>query len=237
MRYSIGAVLLLLSLAGCKRDEAPADKIKDAAEELVESVDGNGPAMLQEGLYAPRDECTSIAGASAFRERLASVVEARDIDGLVALAANDVQLDFGGGSGAQELRKRLADKDWKLWDELDTLLTLGCAANDQGGITLPWYFNQKIEKIDPMMGMIVMGQDVPLRAGPGDKDKPVRMLSWDAVELAAGLQPDKPYQNVKLPDGTLGFVETSKLRSLIAYRMIASSRDGDWRFTTLIAGD
>ncbi|MXP13531.1 hypothetical protein GRI44_02025 [Altererythrobacter confluentis] len=237
MRHSIGAVLLLLTLAGCNREDAPAEKLKDAAENLVDQVDGSTTAQLPDGLYAPRNECTTIAGAEAFRKKLASVVKARDVDGLAALAATDIKLDFGGGSGVAELRKRLADTDWTLWDELDTLLNLGCAANDQGGITLPWYFDQKIDKIDPMMGMIVMGQNVPLRDGPGQNSTAVRMLSWDGVELAAGLQPGKPYQNVKLADGSLGYVETGKLRSLIAYRLTATSRDGKWSIISLVAGD
>ena len=70
-------------------------------------------------------------GADQFRTRLAAAVKARDIDGAVALAADDVKLDFGGGEGSAELRTRLADELLGLWDELDALMALGCSANEQ----------------------------------------------------------------------------------------------------------
>ena len=51
------------------------------------------------------------------------------------------------------------------------------------------------------------------------------------------LDPGKPFQQVTLADKSSGFVATDKLRSLLDYRLIASSRNGRWRITSLIAGD
>lgn len=237
MRYSMMAATMVLGLAACDRAAPPVDKLENAAEEVAEQADDAAPRAINQGAYAPRDECGSIAGAGEFRKRLANAVEARDVEGLVALADKDVKLDFGGGAGAAELRTRLAAADPKLWNELEALLTLGCAANKQGGITLPWYFAQDVGGVDPMMGMIVTGANVPMRENPDDQAKPVTTLSWDAVEIIGGLQPSNPYQHVKLPDGTAGYIVTAKLRSLIDYRLTASSRAGKWSFTSFIAGD
>jgi len=236
MRH-LALVLVTLTLAGCSQEHAPSEKISEAADSVVEEVDGSAPAKLAKGEFAPRDECREVEGAEAFRARLADAVEARDADNLVALAAPDVKLDFGGGAGTAELRSRLAAEDGALWEELDALMTLGCAKNREGGITLPWYFEQDLGDRDAMMSMIVLGEDVPLYAGADPATKQAGTLSWAGVELVGGLMPGKPRQQVKTADGKTGFVATGKLRSVIDYRLSASSRDGKWSFTSLLAGD
>jgi len=225
-----------VALTACSQENAPSEKISDVADSVVDGVDGSAPAKLAKGEFAPRDECRAVEGASAFRAQLAAAIRARDTDKLVALAAPDVKLDFGGGAGTAELRSRLAEQDRGLWDELDKLMELGCAANDEGGITLPWFFGQDIGTRDPMMTMIVTGEDVPTFAS-ATAPEPNGTLSWDAVELVGGLMPDRPRQQVKTVDGKSAFVATDRLRSVIDYRLVASSRDGKWSFTSLIAGD
>jgi hypothetical protein len=231
-------IALVLALGACERQSAPSDTIKDAANTIVDTVGGQEPPpKLGSGEYAPRDECQDQPGAEDFRAALTKAVKDRDADALAALAAPDVKLDFGGGTGIGELRTRLAKKDWSLWDELDTLLPLGCAVNDQGGITIPWYFAQPIPEVDHANGMIVMGENVPLLAEPKPGAAKVATLSWDVVALEGGLQPADKYQKVKVPGGKEGWVATAKLRSQLDYRLIASSRDGKWSFTSLVAGD
>ena len=233
---------LALALAACERESAPSDTIRDAADTVVKEVEGAEPApKLAEGRYAPRDECGEVAGADKFRRSLARAVGNRDADALAALAAPDVKLDFGGGAGTAELRARLAQEDSPLWSELDALLALGCAVNPQGGIAIPWYWAQTIEGVDPMMGMLVTGENVPLYRRADPASEKLAELSWDAVELTDGLAPEARFQQVttaKAADGEVtGFVASDQLRSLIDYRLIASSRDGKWSFTSLVAGD
>jgi hypothetical protein len=238
MRFA-ASIALVLALAACERESAPSDTVKEAADTIVGQVDGSTPApKLAVGKYAPRDECQDQPGAEDFRRTLAKAVKDRDADALAALAAPDVKLDFGGGTGIGELRTRLAKKDWSLWDELDQLMELGCAVNEQGGITMPWYFAQPIDEVDHAMGMLVTGEKVPLHKDASADSPTVTEISWDVVELKGGLQPGDKFQEVVTPDGkTAGFVATDKLRSLLDYRLIASSRDGKWSFTSLVAGD
>ena len=233
------ALALILALAASKQDQPPpSQKIAQAADQLIAKASGTPPAiMLGEGAYAPRDECAAIPGAAEFRKQLAAVVGERDVEGLVALVANDVRLDFGGGEGANLLRAHLLQSDRSLWDELDDVLALGCAGNGQGGITLPWYFEQDFGSIDPMMGMIVRGEKIPLRSASEKDAEEMRALSWDVVQLVDGLQPGAPFQKVRLADKTEGYIETAQLRSLIGYRVIASSRNGKWSITSLASGD
>lgn len=231
----IALVPLVLGLAACNRHNAPSDQLAQSAKQLVGAATPT-PPPLAKGPYAPRDTCHSVPGADAFRRELANAVRLRDSDAFLALAAEDIKLDFGGGSGRAELKKRLTDPDWKLWEELDQLLKLGCAANPQGGITIPWYFEQHIDKVDAMSGMLVTGENVPLLSAPDPKSSAVGAISWDVVSLDT-LAPDDPYQSVTTVDGKKGYIATGKLRSLIDYRLMATRRNGNWSIVMLVSGD
>ncbi|MXO60206.1 hypothetical protein GRI89_11715 [Altererythrobacter salegens] len=235
MKALVAALPLVLLLAGCQREDAPADNLVESAGQLV-GAEQPVDEKLAEGRYAPRDTCSDLKGADTFRQDLAVAVQARDADGLAALAAEDVKLDFGGGTGREELRKRLTGKEWNLWDELDELLTLGCSANAQGGLTIPWYFDQPIDGVDPYSGMLVTGEKVPLRESPQADSAVLEEISWDVVTIDA-LRPDDRYQQVTSRDGKSGFILTDKLRSLVDYRLSAASRNGSWRIVSLVAGD
>ena len=235
MRGILAVLPVLLLLAACQREEAPADEVVKSAEKLV-GAQKPEPPQLAEGPYAPRDTCGDLKDAAGFRKELAAAIEARDADALVALAAEDVKLDFGGGTGRAELRKRLTAKDGRLWEELDALMMLGCSANKQGGLTIPWYFDQTIPGADPYQGMIVTGEKVPVLDSPEEGAKSVAILSWDVVTIA-GLKPDDPFQMIETREGAKGYIATDQLRSLIDYRLIATSRNDNWRIVSLVAGD
>jgi hypothetical protein len=236
-RTTIALALTLAGLSACSQENAPSDAIKKAADSVVNNVGGSAPVKLAVGKYAPQDECKAVPGAEDFRAQLAAAIEAKDADRLAALAAPDVKLDFGGGSGVGALRSRLSEKKPDLWGELAQLMTLGCAVNKQGGITIPWYAAAPMDDVDPATAMLVVGEKVPLRTSLDKTSAEAEEISWDVVALVGGLQPDEAFQKVRTSDGTVGFVATDKLRSLLDYRLIASSRDGKWSFTSLVAGD
>jgi hypothetical protein len=87
-----------------------------------------------------------------------------------------------------------------------------------------------------MVGMIVTGEDVPLRESPENEGAPARAISWGVVEIS-NFRPDDRYQQVKTTDGSQGFIATDKLRSLIDYRLSATSRNGKWSIVSFVAGD
>lgn len=226
------AIALLLACAACSQQDAPSDQIVETAKDVVDPATAEA-SPLAKGRFAPRDDCAEVEGANPFRRELAAAVKARDAERLAALAADDIKLDFGDSTGAAELRKRLADP---LWDKFDELMALGCAANEQGGITIPWYFEQDLSFADPASGMLVTGEDVPVLEAPDPASRRLATVSWDVVEIAS-LQPDEPYQRIETGDKVVGFVATGKLRSLLDYRLIASSRNGKWSVTSFVAGD
>jgi hypothetical protein len=232
---SMALLPLLMAATACDRHKAPSDKLAQSASELVGAKEPE-PAPLARGPSAPRDAFNDLPGADDFREKLAEAVMARDAGALVALAAEDVKLDFGGGTGRAELKKRLTARGSTLWDALDQLLKLGCADNTQGGITIPWYFEQHIDKVDQTSGMLVTGEKVPLLADPDPRSKPLETISWDVVSLSS-LKPDEPFQHVTTVAGAKGYVATDKLRSLLDYRLLATRRNGKWSVVSLVSGD
>ena len=193
---------------------------------------------LAEPDYTPRDECSALPGWPAFSERLRAAVQARDATALAGLAAPDVLLDYGGGSGTGELAKRLADPKAPLWHELDDALSLGCAI--QGGLAVqPWYFWNLPDDIDSASTMVVTGSDVPLHARPSATAEPVAMLDWPMVTIdSVRFDPKARFNLVRTREGRRkGYVETTRMRGVLAYRLIAEPNNGDWRITAFVAGD
>jgi len=234
MRLALVALALLATTAACRQDEAPAEAIEETAEQLIEPA--AQPTALAPGRFAPHDDCATIDGAAAFRARLTDAVRQRDAGALSALAAEDIKLDFGGGAGLPELQRRLADPEQDLWAELGELLPLGCAGNEQGGVTIPWIATQDLGRRDPFSSMLVLGEDVPVLIAPAADAQRVGEVTWDLVEIK-GLQPGAAFQQITLPNEQAGFIASDKLRSPVDYRLTASSRNGKWSITSLVKGD
>lgn len=234
MRLAFAALALLTMTAACRQDEAPAEAIEQTAEQLIEP--STRPTALARGRFAPHDDCATINGAATFRANLADAVRQRDVRALSALAAEDIKLDFGGGAGVAELQRRLSDPQQDLWAELDAIMPLGCAENDQGGVTIPWIFEQDLGSRDPFSSMLVLGEGVPVLSAPAADARPIGEVSWDLVEITA-LQPGAAFQQIVLPDEQTGFIASDRLRSPVDYRLTASSRNGKWSIISLINGD
>ena len=188
--------------------------------------------------YPPRDECAKLAGFAAFRDKLFAAAKAKDIEAFVGLADPAIHLDFGGGAGVDELRKRLSDPKAPLWGEVSQLAALGCAV-DGGLATLPWIFSRLPDGYDDAAtAMYGAGPQLILRSKPSAASRPLATLTWPVVELeGTGFDPKAAFAKVKLSDGTVGYLETAKLRSLLDYRLVAERQSGQWRITALIAGD
>lgn len=196
------------------------------------------PAQVAEAKFAPRDDCAKLPGWPEFRDKLAKAVADKDGHAFADLAARDIKLDYGGGSGRAELRKRLADPRPGLWRELAQVLPLGCA-DANGILSMPWYFWNLPTDIDADTAMLVTGDKVPLRAKPDPAARVLATLDWPIVTLPSGkFDPAAKYTPVRTRAGKVdGYVLTAKLRSVLAYRLIAEQQGGKWRLTAFTAGD
>ncbi len=238
-----------LGLAGCDSDPAPAPAPSARPQAAVapstppSAEPSEGPSAAASAqppppvdpTYPPRDDCSSAPGWIAFDKALTAAIRARDATAFAALASPDITLDYGGGSGVEELKKRLAETDRRLWAELDEILPLGCAV--EGGLAaIPWVFWNIPEDIDGYSAMLVTGDMVHLLDAP--KGEAPANIGWHIVGIdPMDFQPDKPTTKVTLRDGRKGRVPTAKLRSLLDYRLIAEPNADVWRITAFIAGD
>jgi len=237
-------------LAGCSGSKAPQPAASEtgaapaapSAPASQNRAEPAAPPRIAVASYPPRDECADLPGWPAFRTKLETAVKRRDAAALTALTDPDVKLDFGGGYGTDELKKRLTDKDYKLWDELAALLPLGCAGSTNDGrgstATMPWIFDRSPDYDDPYGAVLVLGTDVPVHAKP-DLDSPViGTVDWAFAAVKEYAGPDKPLTEVTLHGrkGTV-FIETKKMRSILDYRIEADLRKDGWHINSLIAGD
>lgn len=232
---AMGMALAVLTLASCSASEPGAT----ASGEPSEGVFPDQPEPEPAGPYAPRNECLDLPGAKLFFVELSAAVRNRDADALLKLTSPQVQLDFGGGSGLTTFKERLADKDGRLWEEIEALLDLGCAHEANGDMTLPWYFAQPMKVEDPFEAMLVVAEDVPVLAEPRAGAKPVANLSWDLVDLAAegGETAPEGFTAVETQDGQRGYIANDKLRSLVDYRLSMSPKGEGWEIVSFVAGD
>lgn len=243
-----GAALMGLGmLAGCGKSTAPTEAPSSVASEaapgattssaMPEAV-ASAPVvpLLKAASYPPRDECSALPGWPEFRATLERAVAKRDADALAALTDPGVKLDFGGGGGIKEMRARLPDKDYKLWDAIAALLPLGCAA-DESGATMPWIFARAPDDVDAFSGMLVLGAAVPAYNKPSADSDPVATLNWAMVTVEEYQGKSPAFTKVTLPDGKMAYIETTKLRSIIDYRLLASRTRQGWRIDALVAGD
>lgn len=230
------ATPLALPVAPPPPGPVPTPAAQPAAAPSAPAADH--PAAPTPARYAPQDECTREPGFAAFRKTLVSAIRARDAQALAALAAPDIRLDYGGGSGTEELKRRLGSTDGPLWQELDAILPLGCAMQS-GLAAMPWVFWNVPDRIDSYSAMLVLGDDTPLldKAG-GTGARTIETIGWGIVGIdPLGFDPKARFTRVTLNAGTKGWVATASLRSLLDYRLIAEPRGGRWRITAFIAGD
>ena len=209
-----------------------------AALAMGPAAEAARPAPVVAGRYAPKDECSPLPGAAAFRASLTAAVRARDAEAMGRLSAPEITLDFGGGAGRDEFVRRLRGEEGaQLWQELDEILALGCAVQT-ALLFMPWFYAQDIGDFDPFDVMLVTGTAVPLRTAPNARARPVRLLSWVLVEPISADDHEAPFRRVRLPGNRVtGYVASARLRSPADYRLIAERAGPGWRIATFIAGD
>lgn len=194
------------------------------------------------GAFAPRDDCLKTPGARAFAATLRGAILRRDARALAELSAEDIRLDFGGGSGKAALRSRLSGPEGpEMWASLEEAANLGCALSE-GDLVFPWLFAQELGDVDPFDALVVTGPAVPLYRRANSRAAPIARLNWQLVIAQGdGLAPDaakRPLRRISVINSPLeGYVPTGQLRSPLDYRLIVSRQRVGWKITAFVAGD
>ncbi|MCA8909127.1 MAG: hypothetical protein KDA49_15730 [Rhodospirillaceae bacterium] len=221
-------------------------------------VQGAAPAAAQPLTALPVDEAPLDPALQDLRDRLLSAVRRRDSDAVVALAAPDIHLSFGGDHGREMLRAALdgdPDMGWTgeiYWTELQTALEMGGmfsrADPARRYFCAPYTFLADFpQELDPFTIVFVTRRIAPLYAEPRADAPVIGTLSYDIAEITesgvgeAVEEAGAPYWiGLRTVDGTRqGYAVSTDFRSPIDYRACFNPNPdtGQWEWTAFIAGD
>jgi hypothetical protein len=190
------------------------------------------------GQYAPRDECSAKPGGAEFLAKLQSAVKARDAKAFADLTSSEIMLDFGGGGGREAVLDMLKPGS-KKWRELDRLMVLGCAWDeDNAALVMPWFFNQDMGDTDPFSTNVTLGSAVPMRERPMRSANVRKVLNWQLIHIYEVEVPDPGWAQIAVIDSDWeGYIRLKDLRSPLDYRLRAEKQGGEWRITSFVAGE
>ena len=186
----------------------------------------------------PIEACGGDPSLRAFRAELAAAVAGRSKERLLALVADDILVDFGGGSGraafvaAWKLDRPEASP---LWAELGAVLRLGCA-REGDSYYAPALFAQLGDEEDVFELVVAVNPGSPMLAEPRPGSRIVKRLDWDVLTLA-DWDGSSAWVPVKLADGRSGYVRRDQVRSPLDHRALFRKVNGRWRITAFVAGD
>ncbi|WP_417675071.1 hypothetical protein [Roseibium sp.] len=200
----------------------------------------------------PVDEASQVQGFETYRSDLLKAIARRDVEAVVASAAPDIELSFGGDAGHDALRSFLTVSEDDLadeykdqaagmregyWDALEEVLRLGGKADGPDAFDVPYTWTVELgENDDPFTTYFVIDRDVPMRDRPNRHGAVEKVLAYDIVEVIDGGE-GTSFHKVRLETGETGFVDKVHLRSAIDYRARFERRPEGWKMVFFLAGD
>lgn len=184
----------------------------------------------------PIDSCATDPGFAAYRTALREAIARKDRDRLLDALAEDIVVDFGGGSGRADFAaawKLERPESSTLWKELGAALELGCAADEEAMVS-PSLLAQLPDMADPFDALLAR-PGAALRAAPAQTAPLVAALDWHLLtqlhDAGGG------WIRAALGDGRSGYVRTEEVRGPLDYRAHFRKREGRWQMTSFVAGD
>ena len=193
------------------------------------------PAPVAERL-PPVEQCASEAGFEEFRARLKDVVARQDEQALLAMLAEDVEVNFGGDHGPV-----LFAANWKfdeageshVWAEMEEALAQGCAKSGDY-LVAPSFVAQFPAQLDAFETLI-LPPGAQLRSASGEASAEKGPMDWDLARVLDGA--GETWVEVKLVDGRTGFVRWDQTVNPLDYRLVFEKRGETWVITAFVAGD
>lgn len=201
------------------------------------------PARAKTGA-APADQAKRDPALVRVRAAMLAAAKARDFARLAPHVDPRIQLDFGGGAGIAEFRKRMG-KGAELWDELIWVLEHGGRFEKDGTFMAPYTFTADTGKLDPFEAGIVIGTAVA-RAEPQPSGRVIARLTNTVVKVVDWRRSEKTpapfyrrtdWVGIDLGGKGRAWIEAKHVRSAVDYRAGFAKKGGAWKMTVFIAGD
>ncbi len=184
------------------------------------------------------DEAALDSAFYEFRERLIQAVIERDTSYVLSVFHPEVKLDFGGGYGIEELRRRLSDPDWytDLWTALHSVLSLGGTFSGSTHFIAPYVYSMWPNEYDAFNYLAITEDDVPVYKKPDTTACIVTHLSYTIVEYDYSWY-NNVWVKIYVPPDKTGYVKRTVTRGPIDYRVFFVKTDSEWKITIFLAGD
>jgi len=248
MKYCVGLLCLLTAISGQDVKAFP-DQTPRKNVAAVEAAAGR-KAEPQERTLPPRDDGEKDPSFAAFRKKLISAIEKKDLKYLEQICDPDINYSFGGGGGFKEMIKfwNLNEPDSGFWDKFQSVISRGGVLSEMEGttyFTAPYYFDLFPEDLDPTEYDVIVSKDVSLRASPDAASKEVAKLSYNFVKIdydksvPVGDPDDFKYSWLKVTTlgGKSGYVESEYVDGSFGYRAVFVKNGSEWRMTAFVEGD
>jgi hypothetical protein len=198
-------------------------------------------ALGQEVVYRvePVDEADQDHSFLQFREELLVTIEHRDVEALIEVIDPNVLISFGMDNGIEHFMEEWdpASPESEIWDELAVLLRMGGTFQPNGAFYAPYVFTEFPDDLEPFMGRLILGPNVPLYELPDTSSNILTYLSYNAVRYRRDSRVLEGWTSVMTQDNRAGFVEESMVHGPIDYRAGFTKKNGNWIMTCFVAGD
>ena len=193
------------------------------------------PEAIPERL-PPIESCSAEPGFAEFRARLEEVVTRKDEQALLAMLADDVEVNFGGDQGPA-----LFSANWKfdepgeshVWAELEEALSQGCTQSGDA-LVAPSFVANFPHALDAFE-TVILPPGVVLRGGKRDDTPGLGAMDWHLASVTD--DKDESWIAVRLVDGRRGFVRRDQTINPLDYRLVFENHGGEWRVSAFVAGD
>ena len=189
----------------------------------------------------PVDEAAKDPSFFLFRARLLEAVAAHDAGFVLSILTPDILNNFGGNGGIAEFKEqwKLDGKDSGLWTTLAHVLGLGGKFMGDATFQAPYVSACWPEDADAFDFGAILGENVRVRDKPDKNGAVLARLTFDMIpvlEFAPDHEEDS-WVKVKLPDGRVGYISAAFVGHAVDWRAFFEKKDGQWRMTSLVAGD
>ena len=226
-RLSIAGIVCTLFLVSCSQpDTKPAPPLAVAGGRRLPPIDeaSNDPSFLK------------------FRTDLLSAVDRRDTAYVLGILDPAIKNNFGGDGGIKEFQEmwKPDQADSELWKVLQFILTHGGAFQGENFVA-PYVFSSLpdvADEDDHFRYGAVVEDDVLLFAKPSATASAVAKLSYHVVKQLDEDGLPEGWIKVATSDRVEGYIPAELYRNIVEYRAyFMKNKSGEWRMTTLVAGD